>query len=260
MLSRSLVFPTALAATLCLSLSCARVPKSGVIATGALLRVTFKVRGAIDASSNPSYYFILLNPVDAIGDPGPSPVVTRPWGNGFAAASQAGAQGFTGFIRYDRFQGLGGYNFYKVAANSDGTLFNPVTGIFTLPERPDSVIVPQPGESELSFQLDLARLPKPPGVTGRFLQVNIVATNNLPQGNDDAEKLWDALGDGTDPSALNAWITIPADQNVTRTNAETLPILEPTRNDVRDHQNGPIIDDPAIDIVDWSIELRQPTR
>ena len=243
-----------------LSLSCARIPPGTGSTTGRLLKVTFTVRGQIQppGSAVPYHYFVLINRTDTPSESGPVPVVTRPWGNGFAAAAQPGAQGFVGFVLYDPFQGVGGYGVYSLQLSGSTTLLRPDTlGYSSFSGLrigvPSNYVTPQPGENTLSFQLDLSQLPKNDAA---YLQINILATNSLPQGADDAPKYWDALGDGTnsEPGSLNSWITIPVAQDTIRTNAETR--IEPEATDVRDRDLPGVVSDPNLDITDWRIELR----
>jgi hypothetical protein len=241
----------------CLVSGCARVPAANSAGTRSkLIEVTFRTRGAVNINQLPNgnYYFVLLNRTDNQTDPGPAPVVALPWGNGFAAASQPDAQGFVGFVRFDRAQGATGYGVYSALVN--GTLRNPVENIFTPLGAPDAVLIlPQPGQANsdtVSFRLDLGRLPNP---EARFLQLNILTTNNLPQGATDAPKVWDALGNGAVGGFLNGFITIDTTQNRTLTNADLIGDAQEPANDVRDHL-GPLVDDASLDIVDWNITIR----
>lgn len=247
----------ALLAGLSLTSSCARVPAGSTVGTGSkLIEVTFRTRGSININQQPTgnYYFVLINRTDNQTDPGPAPVVALPWGNGFAAASQSDAQGFVGFVRFDRTQGSSGYGVYSCLVN--GVLHNPTENIFTPLGAPDAVLIlpqeGQPNSDTVSFRLDLGRLPNP---SARFLQINILTTNNLPQGATDASKIWDALGNGGVGGFLNGYITMDTTQNRTLTNADLIGDAQEPANDVRDHLNG-LVDDASLDIVDWSITIR----
>jgi hypothetical protein len=57
-------------------------------------------------------------------------------------------------------------------------------------------------------------------------------------------KFWDALGNSREPGSLNDYITLDLTSSRTYRNAEL--------------QNEPEgdVDDPALDIVDWTIEIR----
>jgi len=234
-----------------LTLSCAKVPPLDPNnLPPKLLRVTFTLRGQVQSadSGQPYYYFVLINRTDDFASGGPAPVVDRPWGNGFGAPSTADGQGFVGFVSIN-YRGPG----YQVFSCKDsaGVLHNPVDGIFTplgLPFQSSPLFV---GARTISFQLDLNTLPNP---TTRYVQLNIIATNNLPQGADDAPKLWDALGDGRATGTLNQFLVIDTQQNQLRNNTEDR--REPTENDVRDHVRS-VVDDPNLDIVDWEVELRR---
>lgn len=236
---------------------CARVPASSTAGTRSkLLEVTVQFREPVNINRvQPpgNYYFVLINRTDNNADPGPAPLVTTPWGNGFAAASQPDGQGFVGFVRFDRNQGVSGYGVYSCFVN--GELRNPTEGNFTPLGQPDAVlVVPQPGESTntLSFRLDLGRLPNP---EAQWIQINILATNNLPQDtNPDAIKVWDALGNGGVGGFINGYITLDARQNRILTNDDLIGDAQEPPNDVRD-KLGPLIDDGSLDIVDWSIRI-----
>lgn len=227
---------------------CAKVPEStGVSST--LLRVRLKVRGRIQSAGTdrPMTYFVLIHRTDDPNDPGPVPVVAPPWGgNGFATASQPGAQGFVGFIRYD----ASGYGVYSLEVA--GVLHRPEERIFQYLGNPEFAVTPREGESELFAQIDLGRLPRP---TARYVQVNLVATDNLPSTPDNQPKLWDALEDGTQPTSLQPWVLLDTTVNDRRTNAATGK--EPAWIDVRDRQIGPAYDEPNLDIVDWDIEVQR---
>lgn len=240
---------------------CAKYPpQSPVAGQGKLIRVTMTVRGQIQPfdALTPYYYFILINRTDDPGDAGPVPIVQGPpWSNGFAAPAQQppDSQGFVGFVRYDRFQGQTGYGVYTLADPVTGALHKPIepqNPFFPL-GPPDTYVTPQRGERTLTFQLNLNRLPRP---EARFLQINFVATNNIPQGVDETSpKSWDALGDGTQTETINAWVRIDTTQNVTvRDIDRPFPDQEP-ENDVRE-KLGPVVDEPNLDIVDWSVEVR----
>ncbi len=231
---------------------CAKSPTSGGDddASRKFLIVTMTVRGQIQPrdSLTPYYYFCVINRTDTISDPGPVPVVDRPWGNGFAAPAPTASgdnQGFIGFVKYDR----SGYRCFRVIGN-------PTQGSFTDLGQPDGATAPQTGEKTLSFRFDLNRLKlTPEEVEKRYVQINLIATNNIPIAAEEAEKVWDALGDGRGDAgtgSLNAPITLDATQNIIRRNSDFN--TEPA-NDVRDHL-GPIVDDPNLDITDWSVEIR----
>ena len=232
---------------------CARVPQTTVGTPPRLLTVEFQTKDAININDAvPKYYFVLINRTDNQNDLGPVPVIAPPWGNGFAAAppSNPPAQGFVAFIRYDRFQS--GNNFGVYTCQRGGVLQNPSTfgsdgfPYLGLPDNAQKI-----NDTTLRFQIDLNRLPNK---DTRYVQINIVATNSLPQGTDNTtKKYWDAFGNGA-LGEFNNWKTYDVTQNAVYQNQQSLDPEGP--GDVRDRDQGPGADD-SLDIINWSIELRQ---
>jgi len=275
LLSAALIVP---ALGLLLS-SCARVPNDlNPNARGKQLVVTMRMEREVRQDY---FYFVLINLTDDVADAGPVPIVQGPpWNNGFAAPAPlpANRQGFVGFVRY----GTGGYSTFGVARDQNGNLANPTLNQFAFLERPDIILNdPVTGRRDtIAFQLDLSRLPGyvrpgPDGqlntaddTTARYVQINFLATDSLPVGSVDqfARKTWDALGDGrsgglNDPvdlgnPGINTYLTLPLDQNVTRT--ETEANLEPPDNDVRERLDR-VLTEPDLNLVDWTVEIRSPS-
>lgn len=229
------------------------------------------VRGRIntaqtDGTTTGNAYFVLINRSDDPNEGGPVPVVAPPWGNGYAAPARQGGQGFVGLVRYDNHsRSNSGYDVIAIT-NPDGTIVNPVTlGAYSgnYKGSPDSDTPPQNGQNSgrtltpgdqntLSFRLDLGRLPN---ANQRYLWINLLATNNLPQGSTDAPKIWDALGDGGDTGRINSAIRLDTTQNQQYLNSrQGQDTREPT-SDVRDHL-GTLVDAPDLDIIDCSLEIR----
>lgn len=234
--------------------SCAKVPTDTTTGSSRLIEVTM----TLSSSINPNYYyFVLIHRTDDNTEAGPVPVVAPPWNNGFAAASQANQQGFVGTVVYSNFGGLSGYEVYRVPTDANNVptarpyeIGTGLTGFVSI-GQPDQYTTPQTGERILRFRLDLARLPNP---NARYLKLNLLATNNLPAGVDaNLPKIWDALGDGSggsDVGSLNTFITIDVTQDQRRDNSAG---TEP-QGDVRDHL-GPLIEEPSLDITDWSVQV-----
>ena len=243
-----------------LSANCARVPATDVTGGGKLLVVSFTTRGPIDVNrtTGGAYYFVVINRTDDRSVAGPVPVVGTPWGNGFAAPASSGstsAQGFVAFVSYLRNNGTSSNYAVRTSTNAEGNLILPVqvsaTNAPSLGE-PDFVEPVAGGGSRISFRLQLRRLPLP---DTRYLQLNIIATDKVPQGADDTPKSWDALGDGRDTSSLSSYISIDTTNTQIITNDQQISPAKEPANDVRDRING-TVDDPALDIVDWSVQVR----
>jgi hypothetical protein len=238
--------------------SCARVPAGESATRSKVLAITVTLRGPVDISkplNGGNYYFFLIHRTDNINDPGPIAVIAPPWGNGFAAPAQEGAQGFVGFVEYSRRtqSSLGGYKLYQCATDSNGALINPTFNQFIDLGAPDRVSTPASGDVRLSFEVNLARLPnsaKP------YLLINMIATDARPAGAQDTVKRWDALGSGRDSSSRNYIIRMDSRQNLTLRNTDVIGTDQEPSGDVLDRLNFPPIDDPSLDIVDWTVTLR----
>jgi len=208
---------------------CARYPESGGGAGGKRLIFTLKLA----ADVNPNYvYIIALNPSTEVNPTvqGPIPVIAPPWGNGFVAGTA------THFVRWDSFQSPR-YQLYAFQ-NAQLIEFVPI-GV------PIDYVEVTPGSRQLKFTLELSQFAggNPPGDL-KSLQVNFLTMNVVPQGSG-GDKVWDALGDGRTPGGINEYIKIPLTGSGLYDNARFLN-FEP---------NGDVVD-PALDIVDWSIEVR----
>lgn len=216
---------------LLLSLSaCARFPDTPDVGGVRRIVVEVQVAGRI----RPDYhYFVLFNlSNDPTGQAGPVPVIAPPWGNGFAAGA------FTHFMRFDNLQPAGGYALYRVAPNTNLSVFQYLGAPrFSEPVGAQS--------DRLRFEIDLTQfIPNPVDAQQmQFIQVNIIATDRIPiDPNDLTPKVVDALGDRA--LGVAQYLNIRIDQNRILRNADTN--LEP-RGDVPD---------PDLDIVDWRVEVR----
>lgn len=234
---------------------CARYPENRDNGLGGKqIEVSFTVSGRIRQDY---HYFVLLNQTnDGNNTPGPVPVIDSPWGNGFAAPSRKNdddtdAQGFNAFVSYDPIylQGSGGnYGLSIVNGSAIYSAFQPLG----LPDFYEPV--PEGGNT-IRFRLSLARLRRAGDTADpAFIQVNILATNNLPRNDETnaASKSWDALGDARFDGALNSWVTIPIAQNTTYTDDNT-GLSEPS-GDVREKLLT-LRNDPDLDITSWRIRI-----
>ncbi len=209
---------------------CARFPSTPAGAGVRRLVIELQVAGRI----RPEYtYFVLFNlSNDPTGQQGPIPVVTRPWGNGFAAGA------FTHFMRFDSSQPQGGYGLYRVVEGSN--LLNFV--YIGAPRVSEPVGA---NSNRLRFEVDLTQfIPDPDAARAMiYVQVNFIATDRVPlDPNDPTPKAWDALGDSR--VEINRYLNIRIDQNRIFRNADTG--IEVSGD----------VADPDLDIVDWRIEVR----
>ncbi len=214
-------------------LGCAKGPNSPPGAQGR--KIKFWIKLAAPVSPN-FVYIVAINdrddPTGAQG--GPSPVIARPWGNGFVANKA------THFIRFQTSQPSGGYSF---------NLFTDLVTLLTYVQTgiPFNYVTPGASDSTLEFEILLSQLRPPPGdpnlITG--LQINLLTMDRVPTDpGDNNPKFWDALGNSLSPATINDYLTIDAQQDRIYRNSDNQ--IEPA-NDVAD---------PSLDIIDWRIEVR----
>ncbi len=247
-----------------LTAGCAVLPPGSTTLSGKRLIVTLNYSGFI----NPNYhYFFIVNNAGDQNAPGPVPVVLPPYGNGFATGSGANAGGLTDFVRFDNFQpGNNGYTLYHVVGDPNRSSFvnegSPVTT--TRPDPND----PRTGK-QLQFQLDLSQLvtdsngkplPADQAVTAaksiRFLQMNIISTDIVPTDLGTLiNKQVDSLGDTRTSTGQSTFIVLDVSQNRVYRNSDFIGqfAFEPSDDDIFGSSNP----DPSLDLVDWSVEIRQ---
>ena len=257
---------------------CAQLPPNQNGLSGVRLRVTMTFRG--DINPNYAYFFLINNTSTATkleGDPnapGPVAIFLPPYGNGFARSSNndASSIGFTDYIRFDQT----GYRLWYVSGNAQ-------SGFSYLPanQSPISSVLPgQNGEltnKQLQFEIDLSQLLRQANGAPltdqtqaitiaraiRYLQVNIVATSNVPTDLTTLrEKQVESLGDTRDSTSRSSFLLLDVSGSnplVSNNNVLNSLIKEPAENDVVDLGSNRIGGgDPSLDIVDWSIEVRRP--
>jgi hypothetical protein len=211
---------------------CAKFPEGG----GGVFTKRFRFVIRLAAPVNPNYVYIFaINDADDITGEhgGPLPVIAPPWGNGFVAGKA------THFIRYDGFQPNGGYAVFKFVDQTLLTYFQ--TGI------PISFTTPGPDDNFLEFEIDATQLRPNPNdaLQIRALQINLLTMDRvITDPNDHGPKHWDALGDSRDPGSSEDYITIDT----------TGPRIY-RNSDMQNEPEGDV-DDPSLDIVDWTIEVR----
>lgn len=229
---RRLFAPITLGALILFS-GCARYPAGGSIGSSKQLIFTLKTAGPI----NPNYvYIVALTPLT---DPnpttqGPIPVITAPWGNGFVAG------GVTHFVRWDPTTSPR-YLLYKF---TDTGLLNFVT--VGAPFLYDDLLS---GGNQLRFSLTLSQLLPTGASEGDYatLQVNFLTMDRIPQGSFGGSKVWDALGDSSTVSGANQFINVNLRVAGVYNNIR-YGGLEPTGDTA----------DPALDLQDFSVEVRNP--
>ncbi len=232
-------------ASLLLPTGCAKSPGGQTSATGAQLIISMTVAGRI--RSDYSYFVLFNNANDASGANGPIPVVTTPWGNGFATGRTADG-GLTHFVRFDPSQPQGGYGVYAIVPGSSLRTFQYLGA-------PLQVTT---GSNTLSFRIPLSQLATlaAPAGGAQNLQINFLATNTVPQDpNYGGTKFFDALGDARQPGGVNNYITISTAQSAIYQNSDKA--LEPT-GDVTEAGNGVFrpVNEPDLDITDFRVEVR----
>lgn len=217
----------------CLAASCAKFPASGPGTETRRLVFRMTVAGQL---RDGYIYIIAMRPSNDLNPTtqGPIPVIAPPWGNGFVAGNAHS------FVRWDRLQSPQ-YNLYAFR--------DPNLNEWFLRGAPlNYVDVPIDGRT-LQFEIDLAQIAAtvPDALLYRSIQVNFLTMDRAPQGTSGGSKSWDALGNGNVSSEINSFVTIPLITTGIYDNARFFD-LEPAGDNP----------DPDLDIVDWSIEVRNP--
>lgn len=250
------------AALLSLTGSCAQLPPSKSTLSGKRLLVTMRFRSPI----NPNYhYFFLINNVGDQNAPGPVPVLTAPYGNGFATGSGGGQNGFTDFVRFDNLQPQG-YALYHAVGD-------PNRSNFVFEGQPVTFVAPDPTDprtaNQLQFEIDLSQIivdnngqpltnaqqTTQLATSIRFLQVNIIATDVIPRDvTTTISKMVDSLGDTRSLLGATSFLILDASQIGRVYNNAAFSGQSIAEPDTLDVYNG---NDPTLDLVDWSVEVRQ---
>ena len=209
---------------------CAKFP-SGPGSSGAP-RLIFQME--LDGPVNPNFvYIVAMNPSteDNPTTEGPIPVIAPPWGNGFVEGT------VTHFVRWDTTQSP----HYLIFQFRDAQLIE-----FFERGVPINFLEVEPGGTIIRFEIELTQIATDlaQALTFRTLQVNFLTMDNVPQGTG-GDKSWDALGDGRIPGEINEFVNIPL---------RTSGIYDNRRfQDMEPVGDNP---DPALDIKDWSVEVR----
>lgn len=198
-------------------------------------RLVFEARvdGAIRTGATgglPYVYVVALNlsTDDVPTTTGPVPIVV-PSGNGIVAGEAT---------HYVLWNPLGSPQ-YQIYQFRDSTLQQSfVTG---------TPVVSRPvleGDDVVRFEIDLTQLVLPTQVSSiRSVQVNFLTMNNTNTAG--GGRVWDALGDGRNPTQVNSPFTFRLNTSQIYRNATSL-VEEPAGDAV----------DPDLDLVDWLVEVR----
>jgi hypothetical protein len=223
---------------------CAKFPDQGQTGFGKRLVVTLRVDGQIRTGLEPGgsgqpYVYIFAINLSREANPttlGPIPVTTQ-GGNGFVDGD------CTHFVAWDPRSSPQFRIFqFRSASLSEWFFKDNVINFVTV----------RPGDRTLQFEFDLNQL-VPQAELGNYqsAQVNFLTMNNT-DATGTIPRSWEALGDGRQASTVNSPLTFRLNNARLLTNDNT-GNREP-QGDVRPGN------DPDLDLVDWSVELRLPPR
>lgn len=224
---------------------CAKSPSGANNGVGTQLVITVRVAGRI----RPDYfYYVLFNVNNTPGQgglTGPVPVVAPPYYNGFAVGA------FTDYVEYNGSLPNNGYELFAIQPDLQTT--QPLG-------RPINVAAVPDAGNTIQFQVALSQLATSatPVANIKNLEINIIATNAVPVASDNpVSKNFDALGNPF-AGGVNDFITI-TDLTTPRTFANTNSATPEASGDVAaangDGTFSPV-SDPDLDIVDYTIEVR----
>ncbi|MGO8670585.1 MAG: hypothetical protein ACLQVD_04355 [Capsulimonadaceae bacterium] len=225
-------------------------PSSSSQSNGPQLLVNMTVEGDINPAD---YYFVLFNVTNTpVQSTGPAPVITSPWGNGFASGD------ITAFMLFDQTAQNSGYQMFAVAPGSNDLTFTP------LPPPTSSAPVTFGTSQTLSFEIPISALATAaiPASKITTIQVNFLATDQIPPTGYTGNKLFDALGDGRILSQVDSAITITATPGQSYNDTpqepagdvmETGPGVYQNVSDSTAQTNGGTVAD--LDIVTWSVQV-----
>lgn len=224
---------------------CAKFPSTGggngstrIIVT---MWVAGKIRTGTESTSGglPYVYMVGINP-NTEENPtiqGPIPVIAPPWGNGFIA-------GHCQYFMWWNPQASPKYGLYKF----QDSLLNQFLLIGT-PVISENIVE---GVNKIRFEFDLTQLIPDPieAATIKSLQMNFFTMDRIPQVG--TEKFWDANGDARSGLAQDINLPILVSLRTSATYNNNRAFIKEPANDVTG------ANDPDLDIIDWSIEVRLP--
>ena len=219
---------------------CAKYPDSfAPLPSGKLIIITIQVRGTINPvdQTDPSirrHYFIAIDN-DGDSNTGPWAAIFPPYGgNGWVTSNDPiNSKGLTSFIQYD-------------AENQNGYLYRVLPGSYFLNTSAPQLPIRSEllnGGTTLRFTLDFSQIATNaiPANNIEQLDINFITTNKIAISSEPiTNRQWDALGfSGQDYVTVNT--------------------LTDQRYEDREPL-GPIVTDPDLDIVYWSIEIQTIRR
>ncbi|MCC7229405.1 MAG: hypothetical protein IT203_03360 [Fimbriimonadaceae bacterium] len=228
---------------------CAKFPGSGATGNNTRVKITMTVAGVI----KPNYIYVVAVRWAKANPPfdqnrGPIPVIASPWGNGIVAGRA------NIMMRWDAFQSPN-YQLFRFTDPIPDNQF-PTDGVAYLTQNVpigiplDYTDLVANGKT-LEFTLDMSQIaPSTAEIPQiRSLQINFLTMDRVPQGNDNGSKFWDALGNGSSPSEIDNFLTIPVDRNGSYSNASNPDNFTEPQGDVPD---------PDLDIVNWTVQVIRP--
>lgn len=274
-----------LLAALAFAGGCAQQPPNRNSLSGKRLRVTMTFRSPV---SPDLYYFFTINNAGSQDAPGPVPVLgpltggttLGSYGNGFAASSNSSNQNFmTDFVLFGRgVSTSSGYALYHVTGDPNQRQFsNPINPVATTP--PGNVTTTNTyAASTLQFDIDMSQIAINPLTGGtytdtsqavsaaqqiRYLQVNIIATDNTPtEATTTVVREVDAMGDtgtashGSYGSGVNSFLLVDMSQvgrTYSSTDTTAANIQEPDYPDQFITGGDPV--QPSLDLVSWTVQV-----
>ena len=241
----------ALALLALLLAGCAKFPGGASAGNNTRVKFTMTVAGVI----KPNYIYVVAirwaknnPPFDQ--NRGPIPVIASPWGNGIVAGRA------NVYMIWDAFQSPN-YQMRRFTDPIPDDQF-PVDGQAYLTNKvveapPLNYTDVTESSHTLEFELDMSQIAASTGDIPliRNLQINFLTMDRIPQGSDGGSKFWDALGAGSSPSEIDRFITIPVDRNGMYVNGSG------GNPDAVNEISGDV-QDPDLDIVNWSVQVTRP--
>lgn len=224
---------------------CAKFPENGGTNT---THVVFRMRVSREINPNYLYYVAIRTSTDPNPDSnGPIPVASYPAKNGFVAGQPTHFVSFNPYIA--RPFTVSKFN----TRTPDASDTNPIDlTSWTDVAIPLNYTTYADGIKELSFEISLDQLTGgniPDANALKSMQINFLTMNNRSTSSS-SNRVFDALGNSTSSTDINTFLKVPLSYSATYSNSTTT-INEPANDTVGGN-------DPDLDIVDWSVEVRTP--